>query len=517
MNKTATLGLLLTVALALALRLPQPAARPMHSDEAVNTIKFRELWERGSYKYDPAEFHGPTLSYFTLAWAKLTGSPRNFVQFDESIFRTVTVLFGIGLILLLPLVADGLSARAVLCAGLLTAVSPAMVFYSRYYIHEMLLVFFTFLALAAGWRYVQRRKIVWALITGAAVGLMQATKETFLFALAAAVIAIVLNEFWLRRIDATAIPAPLKFKFSHLLAAIAVWFLVDIVLLSSFFTNRSGPLDSLRTYLPWTHRVEGASPHLHPWGFYLHRLLFYHIANGRIWSEGLIFILAFVGVVAVFRHKLPAGSNANFIRFIALYTIVLTAIYCAIPYKTPWCLLNFWHGMILLAGVGAMTLIEHASTRARRFAFGALLLIGAGQLSIEAWQTSVLRPAKPGNPYIYSQTSPNVLELAAQVEALARAHPLGHQMTIKVMAPESGYWPLPWYLRDFNNIGWWPNVPADPYAPVMIVSTKFNAKLDADKTYSMTGLYSLRPNDFFELYVNTNLWNTYLRTRPPEP
>ena len=90
MSRAVTLGLLLTVALALALRCPQPDARPMHSDEAVNTIKFRGLWEHGSYRYDPAEFHGPTLPYFTLAWAKLTGAPRDFVQFDEAAFRTVT-------------------------------------------------------------------------------------------------------------------------------------------------------------------------------------------------------------------------------------------------------------------------------------------------------------------------------------------------------------------------------------------------------------------------------------------
>src|SRR5580704_17137584 len=124
MNRAGTLGLLLTVALALVLRLPHPDARPMQSDEAVNAVKFRELWEHGTYKYDPREFHGPALPYFTLTWAKLSGAPRSFVQFDEGIFRTVPVLFGIGLILLLALVADGLGRRAMLCAAALTAISP---------------------------------------------------------------------------------------------------------------------------------------------------------------------------------------------------------------------------------------------------------------------------------------------------------------------------------------------------------------------------------------------------------
>jgi hypothetical protein len=109
------------------------------------------------------------------------------------------------------------------------------------------------------------------------------------------------------------------------------------------------------------------------------------------------------------------------------------------------------------------------------------------------------------------------LKLVAQVEALARANPLGHQMVVKVVAPESGYWPLPWYLRGFNNIGWWAAIPPDPYAPVMIVSAKFDANLDADKTHLMAGIYQLRPDAFFELYVDIDLWREYLRTRPPEP
>ncbi len=516
MNRTVMLGLLLTVVIALGLRLPEPVARPMHNDEAVNTIKFRKLWEQGDYKYDPVEFHGPTLPYFTLLWAKLIGAPKNFVQFDEAIFRSVTVLFGVGLILLLALLVDALGQRSALCAAVFIAVSPAMVFYSRYYIHEMLLVFFTLLALAAAWRYTQRPRLAWAILTGVAIGLMDATKETFVFTLAAAAVALVANEFWRRRVDATVVAKPLKFKFRHLVLAGVAWLAVAMILFSSFFSDKDGPLDSLRTYMPWTHRVEGQSPHIHPWNFYLARLLFYHAANGPVWSEGLIFILAGVAIVAVFRHKLPAGCNAGFVRFVALFTLVLTAFYCAIPYKTPWCLLNFWIGFILLAGVGAMTLIERSSTPVRRVAFAALLLVGAGQLSVEAWQASVVRPTRPGNPYAYSQTSPDVLELTAQVEALARANPLGHEMIVKVMAPESGYWPLPWYLRDFPKVGWWNEVPADPNAAVMIVSTKLRANLDTDKSHIMVQMYALRPDAFLELYVETNLWNNYLRTRPPE-
>ena len=39
--------------------------RPMHNDEAVNGIKFGQLWDHGGYQYDPNEHHGPALYYAT--------------------------------------------------------------------------------------------------------------------------------------------------------------------------------------------------------------------------------------------------------------------------------------------------------------------------------------------------------------------------------------------------------------------------------------------------------------------
>ncbi len=195
------LGLLLAASVALALRCPRLEQRPMHNDEAVNAeavnaIKFGQLWEHGLYKYDPDEHHGPALFYSTLAIARLTSSP-DFDHLTATKLRLVTVLFGVGLVLLLPLIADGLGRRATVWAALFTAASPAMVFYSRYYIHEMLLVFFTFLALAAGWRYWRTRRIGWALLAGAATGLMHSTKETFVITLVAAALALALNRPWL--------------------------------------------------------------------------------------------------------------------------------------------------------------------------------------------------------------------------------------------------------------------------------------------------------------------------------
>ncbi|MDB6121717.1 MAG: hypothetical protein JWQ71_710 [Pedosphaera sp.] len=516
MSRALTLGLLVALATALALRCPQLGIRPAHNDEAVNAIKFQGLWEHGSYKYDPNEHHGPSLLYFTEAWGKLTGVP-NFQHFDDARFRVVTVIFGLGLILLLPLVADGLGRNATICAAIFTAISPAMVFYSRYYIHEMLLVFFTFLALVAGWRYTRSHKIGWALLAGAAIGLMQATKETFVLTLAAISAAFVLNHIWMRRIEASDAPTKFKLNFTHLLAALAVWLVVAFILFSSFFTNASGPLDAVRTYLPWLHRAGGASPHIHPWNFYLSRLAWFHPDKGPVFSEALILLLAIIGLVVAFTRRGLVGVNANLVRFLAFYTLILTAIYSLLSYKTPWCLLSFWHGTILLAAVGAAALLQWVRPRTMKVAVGILLLTGAAQLAFQAWQAGIVYSADRRNPYVYAQTSPDILNLVAKLDTLARAHPQKYQMLVKVMSPESNYWPLPWYLRQFNNVGWWPEVPTDPFAPVMIVSTQFQAGFDEKKTHLMVGMFELRPQTFFELYVELDLWRDYLRAIKPNP
>ena len=46
------------------------------------------------------------------------------------------------------------------------------------------------------------------------------------------------------------------------------------------------------------------------------------------------------------------------LRFLGFYTLLMATAYSVIPYKTPWCLLGFLHGMVLLAGIGAVRLLH---------------------------------------------------------------------------------------------------------------------------------------------------------------
>lgn len=510
MNRWSVLGLLVAIAGALALRAPQLALRPLHNDEAVNAVKVTELWQHGRYAYDPDEYHGPTLHYATLPFLGLSGAhSANDVQ--DGTLRMAPVAFGVGLILLLLLFRDGLGQAAVVWAALFTAASPAMVFYSRYFIHEMLLVFFTALTLGSLWRYTQRRTVGWAISAGAGLGLMWATKETFVITVAAMGLAAVVTGWTM--VPAGGRLAGLKawWIWRHAALAAAAALLVWLLFFSSFFTHWEGLGDSIRTYLPWLKRAGGRSPHIHPWNFYLARLAWFHPAKGPAWSEALILILAAVGgVVSLARGKSPLH------RFLVFYTIILTAAYCAISYKTPWCLLSFLDGMILLAGVGAATLVGIVRSRRGQGAIIAVILALTVQLGWQAWRASFVFAADRRNPYVYAQTAPDLLKLLQRVDGLARVAPGGYETVVKVIAPESDYWPLPWSLRRFAHVGWYEKIPDDPFAPIVVLDARLDARLDdkSERKWIMAGLTELRPGKFLELYVELELWKKYVETLP---
>ncbi|MBU6402679.1 MAG: hypothetical protein KGS61_20350, partial [Verrucomicrobia bacterium] len=171
---------------------------------------------------------------------------------------------------------------------------------------------------------------------------------------------------------------------------------------------------------------------------------------------------------------------------------------------------------ILLAGVGAAALLRCWRRRWMRRLVAGLLMAGTVHLGWQAWRADSAYCASPSNPYVYAQTSPDLLNLIDRIQALARVSPEGRRMTIKVMAADGDYWPLPWYLREFNRVGWWNRIPPDPFAPVMIVSAKFNAAFDDRpvRTHLMAGYFQLRPRVFLELYVAVDLWRAYVQTLP---
>jgi len=471
---------------ALALRLPQLRQRPMHGDEAVLAIMFGQLLEEGVYTYNPDRYHGPTLTYITLIPTRLA-SARKLTEVDEFLLRIVPVLFGLSLVLLLLLLVDGLGPIATVFAAVLTAVSPAMAFYSRYYIMEILLVCFTFGVIACGYRYTQNKKIVWIILAGIFAGLMHATKETCIIAFGSMLLA--LSIVLLMQYKKNSLTNVFKsIKPLHIISSLAAAAIVSALFYSSFLSNPGGIWDSLRAYTTYFARAGGETIHIHPWYYYLKMLIFFRYADGPIWTEAVIVLLAVIGFIAIVRKKYPSSANINLLRFIAFYTLIMTIIYSAISYKTPWCMLSFLHGMILLAGVGAVALVKLMPRVLPRLIILLLLIDACGYLLWQSYQGNYIYYADSRNPYVYAHPTTEVFTVADKIEQYARINKDGHDMHIQVICPDNDYWPLPWYLRSFTKIEWRDKVATNvPPAPLIIASDKVEQAL-TDKLYSQTPL-----------------------------
>ena len=527
-RKCCILILAMTVA-AVVLRLPRLQQRPMHGDEAVHAVKFSSLLENGFYRYDRDEYHGPTLNYLTLIPAWLS-SAKKLSNLSESTLRIVPVFFGVCLVLLLLLLTDGLGPTTTVCAAVLTAVSPAFVFYSRYYIHEMLLVCFTFAGITSAYRYTQSKNITWALLAGAFFALCHATKETCIIAFGSMLVALLLTLLMRHRpLSLRGLRSrprqshPLRFRLLrcarndgrgadrtnwvwHLSAAVGAAVIVSALFYSSFFTNPPGILDSLRTYTTYFNRAGQNQVHIHPWYYYLKMLIYFRYDLGPVWSEAFIVFLAAVGFIVAMMRKSSSFGNVHLLRFIAFYTAVMTVLYSIIPYKTPWCMLGFLHGMILLAAVGMVALVKLMPNLPARLLITMLLVAGGTHLAWQGYQSSYKFYADTCNPYVYAHTSTDVFTIAQQVERIAKAHPDRDKMHIQVICPEDDYWPLPWYLRYFSNVAYQNEVDEDmPPAPVIIASPSVEPTL-------MRKLYDLPPPGKRNLYIP--LFDSYMELRP---
>jgi predicted membrane-bound mannosyltransferase len=292
----------------------------------------------------------------------------------------------------------------------------------------------------------------------------------------------------------------------HLLVGLATWLLVATTLLSGFYTNPHGLWDSVLTYLPWLERAGGDTPHVHPALFYWERLFWFSDGTGLASTELLLAVLAGVGAVVAVRKRGYGDARLGWLRFILIYTLVLGALYSSIPYKTPWCVLGVVQGLTLLGGAGAAALFRSVRRPVFRLGLGVALGVLLGHLGWQAWSLSQTRASDRGNPWAYAATSEDIENLVAQVERIAASHPRGHGMDLQVACAEDDYWPLPFSLRAFSQVGWWSQVPPPPWAPVLIVSPAFGPDVEATGNTVNAGYYQLRPGVFRLLYVDRDLW-----------
>ncbi len=118
-------------AVATFLRFFMLALKPLHHDEGVNGFFLTNLFRDGVYKYDPSNYHGPDLYYISLAFSKVFGLNTLSIRASVAIFGVLTVFLAFFL-------KKYIGKTGSLAAAMFLALSPGMVYISRYFIHEIL-------------------------------------------------------------------------------------------------------------------------------------------------------------------------------------------------------------------------------------------------------------------------------------------------------------------------------------------------------------------------------------------
>ena len=338
------------------LRLYDLGLVPFHHDEGVNGNFLVTLVREGRYQYDPQNYHGPTLYFFSavIPWivrffgGKSAGDVYGLTTFN---IRFVTVAFGVATIWLALLLRKRLGAIGALSAAGLIAISPGGVYLSRYFIHESLFVFFTLGIVVAALKYYDTSRARYLILASISAALMVATKETWVMNGPVLLIALITTSAYCRLrdriagkqdkrslgdrvrqvVDRLGGPVPLA---TIALVAFAAFIIVNVLFYSSFFTNYpKGVNDSLQALKLWRHRTH---EHAHPFLQYVEWLR-------RI--ESPLLLLGAVGsAIAVWR------GNNRFVLFAAQWAFGLLVAYSLVEYKTPWIALNFIIPLAIVSG-----------------------------------------------------------------------------------------------------------------------------------------------------------------------
>jgi uncharacterized protein (TIGR03663 family) len=338
------------------LRLYNLALVPLHHDEGVNGNFLMTLVREGKYTYNPENYHGPTLYYFSaiIPWvARFLGGKAFGDNYGLTTFniRLITAVFGVATIGLVLLLRKRLGTMGALSAAALIAISPGAVYLSRYFIHESLFVFFTLAIVVAALKYYDSGRAVYLILASISAALLVATKETWIINAPVLLIALITTALYFKLRDRLSGkqssnesdenqngiferfggPIPVA---TVALVALTTFIIVNVLFYSSFFTNYpKGVSDAFETLKLWRHRTH---EHAHPFLQYFEWL--------RQMESPLLLLGAAGAALAVWR-----GDN-RFALFAAQWAFGLLVAYSLVEYKTPWISLNFIVPLAIVSG-----------------------------------------------------------------------------------------------------------------------------------------------------------------------
>ena len=437
---------LLIIALAIILRFAFLDLKLLHHDEAIHAWFAYELVTKGVYSYDPM-YHGPLLYYLTAGMYWLLGQ-------SDLIARLLPALFGT---LLVPLIyfiyrLGYLDKKQALVAALFVAISPDLIYFSRFLRHDIFQLFFTLLILVALLYYLNSGKLRYALLAGIGVAGGMALKEDMPLFL------LIFLVFGLYLLVSKKIVLPRTWKrdaIIGILLAVAI-----LALLYSSFGMHFEVLETgwIKAWNHWT-AMHDQCRICGPWFFYILLFLLYEIPIFIFAIVGIIqfagkggrlktSITTFIGyfnrgkthpgpgsathdlVVASIRQlegrqARPAlkDKRDDFFVFCLFWLVISLAAYAYIGEKVPWLIIHQLLPMIFVA--------VYMMTQKKML----IALIACMFLIVMTCHVAFV-PTDVNEPIVQVQNSEDVRTLIKIIDA-----------SDIVMIASKDYWPLPWYDR----------------------------------------------------------------------
>jgi uncharacterized protein (TIGR03663 family) len=489
---------------AALLRLLFLTEKPLHHDEGVNGVFLVTLFRTGYYHYDPANYHGPTLYYLALVPVAINNVLHWGNGLSTFAIRLVTAAFGIGTVWLMFCLRRWLGAPGALAAAAFATASPGFVFFSRYFIHEILFVFFTLGVIVAWAWYRETGRPRYLMLASASAAFLFATKETWIITAGVWLIAIPCTIFYLRlrrgrqwRLEVTeekqvqvsrggrAKLFAIARRLFPFVIAVLLFVVIGVLFYSSFFTNRRGILDSVRTFTYWTTTGEHGIYNRDWWTYLL-----------WLWQEeSPVLVLGGVGAVLAL-----VKARSRFLVFCAFWTLGIFAAYSLVPYKTPWLALSLILPLALMAGY---LIGEMFQPGLRAFT----LTIGGAAVLFSLYQAvdvSFVHYDDDSYAYVYAHTNRDFLSLVKEIESIAAANPAKKEIGITVVSPE--HWPLPWYLRDYSHVGYWGRI-VPTSEPIVLALKPQVPQLEQQlgSQYRIFSTHDLRPGNTLVLFVRKDV------------
>lgn len=561
------IGAVIITAIAAFWRFYNLALKPLHHDEGVNGYFLITLFREGVYKYDPSNYHGPTLYYISLAFTKLFG-------LETFSIRASVAVFGVLMVIMALFLKKYIGTIGSLAAALFLALSPGMVYISRYFIHEIFFVFCS-LGIVLG---------VLFFIEGRKPQIFAVASMTLLLLVCFSPPAMNVgnlvnsenqNVIWALRIGVLAIEAFLVFLVMRMLLSWdegrPIYLLLASASAALFFATKETAFITLGTMLIacgcvwlWQKIYVGVFGEIKPneleplqitWNAFLKRC---QESDAKLLILGVVIVFVYVGVLFfssfftywggvsgafeayAFWTKTGTGDHTQngflgylkwgyrlelaifllsalgtliaflqgrhiFAMFTGLWAFGLFLAYTIIPYKTPWLALSFILPMCIIAGYGINEIAKQKNVICKAFA-GLLTLAATGVLGYQTYDLNFVRYDDDSMPYVYAHTTRGFLDLVKEIEKYAQKSGKGKDVTIEIVSPD--YWSMPWYMREYSKANFHGKiVPAS--TAEMIVAKKDEQDIEIANKYAShykkAGTYPLRPGVDLVLLVRIDL------------